>query len=244
MDQKKAHNSPINLNSLKLTTILAAFWLLGASLLPAQDSPITLEFQPTYYHLPVSSGSVYTGVLGEEIVFEKLRMYVAHIQLWKDAECVGTFDKKYHLLDLDEPNSLQLTYSPEKPTEFNRLSFQIGSDSLTNAGGVQGGDLDPTKGMYWAWQSGYINFKLEGASDICPSRNHRFQFHLGGFLAPYPTVQQVDLPVSGQRNLKLNIALEPLLDPTTLEETYEIMSPGAKAMEYSAILPSLFSVAK
>jgi hypothetical protein len=36
--------------------------------------------------------------------------------------------------------------------KYDQIQFQLGIDSLTNVSGAMGGDLDPTKGMYWTWQ--------------------------------------------------------------------------------------------
>ena len=62
---------------------------------------------------------------------------------------------------------------------MKRIYFQIGIDSLTNVSGDLDGDLDPALGMYWAWNSGYINMKLEGKSSSCKSVKKEFQFHIG-----------------------------------------------------------------
>ena len=77
----------------------------------------------------------------------------------------------------------------------DKIKFNLGIDSLTNVSGVMGGDLDPTKGMYWTWQSGYINFKMEGSSAVCPTRNHEFQFHIGGYQDPFYAMQTLELEV-------------------------------------------------
>ena len=72
------------------------------------------------------------------------------------------------------PSSLALQIPSNIP--FSKLKFQLGIDSLTNVSGAMGGDLDPTKGMYWTWQSGYINMKIEGKSNSCKTRKNQFQF--------------------------------------------------------------------
>ena len=56
-----------------------------------------------------------------------------------------------------------------------------------------GGDLDPTKGMYWAWQSGYINFKMEGSCSQCLATKNNFEFHLGGYQQPFYAMQTIEL---------------------------------------------------
>jgi hypothetical protein len=99
------------------------------------------------------------------------------------------------LVDLSVTPSLALGLDVPKTLPFNRLKCNLGIDSLTNEAGAMGGDLDPTKGMYWAWQSGYVNFKMEGKSPICPTWKHKFQLHLGGYLAPFNALQTLDFKV-------------------------------------------------
>lgn len=40
------------------------------------------------------------------------------------------------------------------------------------------GDLDPLNGMYWAWNSGYINMKIEGITPKCQDATIYFNFIL------------------------------------------------------------------
>ncbi|MFT4599180.1 MAG: hypothetical protein ACI9WM_001432, partial [Arenicella sp.] len=54
-------------------------------------------------------------------------------------------------------------------------------------------DLDPIHGMYWTWQSGYINTKIEGSRG-----DEKFTYHLGGYSFPYNASQEVMLPVSSK----------------------------------------------
>ena len=108
--------------------------------------------------------------------------------------------------------------------------------------GVQGGELDPTNGMYWSWQSGYINFKFEGTALSCPARKHVFQFHIGGFQAPYNTLQSVQLPLEHSDTLNLKLDLNLLLTKENITENYQVMSPNQKAMTFAKQLSHLFSI--
>jgi hypothetical protein len=67
------------------------------------------------------------------------------------------------LIDFDENDSNALCLEIPDDIEFDAIQFNLGLDSLTNVSGALGGDLDPTKGMYWTWQNGYVNFKLQGS---------------------------------------------------------------------------------
>ena len=61
----------------------------------------------------------------------------------------------------------------------------------SNVAGAIGGTLDPINGMYWAWNSGYVNFKIEGTSTLSNARKNAFKFHLGGYQHPYNSYRAV-----------------------------------------------------
>ncbi|MBI1268443.1 MAG: hypothetical protein GC193_13535 [Cryomorphaceae bacterium] len=77
--------------------------------------------------------------------------------------------------------------------QMNELrSVYLGIDSTTNVSGALGGVLDPSLGMYWSWQSGYINAKLEGVFWKDGLRSE-FQFHLGGYANPFNSFREIKL---------------------------------------------------
>lgn len=90
---------------------------------------------------------------------------------------------------------------------YDAFRFNPGIDSLENVSGAFGGDLDPTKGMYWAWHSGDINFKLEGHSAGCGSRDNAFQLRLGGYQAPHASLQTIHLAVAQGPRLPIRVDL-------------------------------------
>jgi hypothetical protein len=87
------------------------------------------------------------------------------------------------------------------------------------------------KGMYWSWQSGFINFKLEGKSNICNTRNHVFQFHIGGYIFPYNTIQHIILPVQNKTNINVKLNIKKLLSQIDLKNVNQVMSPSEKSVE-------------
>jgi len=109
--------------------------------------------------------------------------------------------------------------------------------------GALDGDLDPSKGMYWAWQSGYINMKIEGKSSSCKTRKNQFFFHIGGYLQPNYAMQTIVLETNNI-NPEINIAvdLEALFSKIHLSETNSIMIPGKKAMELAQMSIQMFTI--
>ena len=146
-----------------------------------RDSLITVSFVVRYNEKIVDlSDSSFVENDSNRLQIDALRFYVSNFCFLKNGAVVLQEKNSYHLIDASDKSSQTLSIKNTNKINFNELAFSLGIDSITNVSGAMGGDLDPTKGMYWTWQSGYINFKLEGKSANCPKRNHAFEFHLGG----------------------------------------------------------------
>ena len=107
-----------------------------------------------------------------------------------------------------------------------------------------GGDLDPTKGMYWTWQNGYINFKIEGKSNLSIAKNKEFVFHLGGYQNSFSTLQTIQLPVQYLSISPINIAIDKWINEIDLNKQNHIMSPSKEAVLLANKLSTIFSVSK
>ena len=97
--------------------------------------------------------------------------------------------------------------------------------------------------MYWAWNSGYINFKLEGTSSQSTEKNKSFEFHLGGYLAPYQTIQTVNLPITiNSKDILIGFDILAFMKEIDFKKSSNVMIPGLNAVKLSSVLPSIFSV--
>lgn len=203
----------------------------------------TLCFLPYFHQQAVQlEQAYYSAPNADSIRISVCRFYVSQIRLLHQGRVVYTEANSYHLLDLEEPSSLCFALEGAPEAGFDALEFGLGIDSTTHTQGALGGALDPTTGMYWTWQSGYINFKLEGQSPACPTRQHAFEFHLGGYQAPHATFQQVHLAISNTNHLNLRLDLGPFVDHIKLAQMSVVMSPGHQARLLSQKLATLFSV--
>ena len=183
----------------------------------------------------------YVVVDTNKIKFETLRFYISSVQLLNNDSIVYTEENSFHLIDADDANSLQISLNQPSLISFNQIKFNIGIDSTTNISGALGGDLDPTKGMYWTWQSGYINFKVEGNLTCSTNANHTFQFHLGGYQFPFNACHAVQIPVLSNQNIDLNFDLKKFIDRLDLSKQNHVMSPGPDAILLSTYLGNCFS---
>ena len=124
---------------------------------------------------------------------------------------------------------------------ISKVSFSVGIDSLTSVSGALEGDLDPTKGMYWAWQSGYINMKLEGRSSSCKTRKNEFQFHIGGYMKPNYAMRKVILePKKSNFTVEINVDVAELFSKLELSKINSVMVPGTQAMQIADYSVTMF----
>lgn len=175
----------------------------------------------------------------EQFELDALRFYISNVNLISNDAIVFDENDSYHLIDLIEKrNSFILTY-PDNLV-FDRIQFDLGIDSLTNVSGVYSGDLDPTKGMYWTWQSGYINFKLEGKHSASSAKNNVVQFHLGGYLPGQLALQTLSFNCSNSADINFEFDLNSFLKSMDFSQEHTIMSPGARAVSMSSHIATYF----
>ena len=105
-----------------------------------------------------------------------------------------------------------------------------------------GGDLDPTKGMYWTWQSGFINLKLEGQYKKSGFKNQEFQYHIGGYQNEFNTYRKISLKTAAKKDMDIWVDIEKLFSNTDLSVQHHIMSPGKEAVLVSEKFASMFKL--
>lgn len=190
----------------------------------------------------IMNDTVYPLSDNHRIKFESFKFYMTNVVLVNNNQPVWIEDNSYHLVDFDDLDSNQLCLEIPDDLVFNAIKFTLGIDSATNASGVKGGDLDPTKGMYWTWQSGYINFKLEGTSNLCNNPKNQFEYHLGGYIPPYNNAQQVNLSVANPNKFKIIFKLDKFVNALNLSEVNHIMSPNQFAVIHARSAARCFEI--
>ena len=157
------------------------------------------------------------------------------------SKSAGKTGSKAWLLDLSDSSSLDQIYlypTLSGPGNFN-ISLLFGIDSAIQMGGVGTGALDPQRGMYWTWQTGYVQWKMEGAIRV-NGEEHPLELHLGGFdgatkaqamlsdYLVYPTTNSVIAQWD----------LMPFITQILNQKKYGVMSPSPIAREYCRIIAS------
>lgn len=164
--------------------------------------------------------------INDSIRISTFRCYISQLTFFYHQKKVKTKTEKVALIDINDSNSLQILLP--KKIVFDSISFAIGIDSTTNMSGALEGVLDPTKGMYWTWQSGYINFKIEGSSPRCNTRKNNFTYHIGGYAFPYNSYQPIHFSMAASQNIYIDF--NRFFSLINIADTTEVMRPGEKAV--------------
>lgn len=149
---------------------------------PVRDYNLLLKFRAKADTNLLKFDSVYTNFFDEPYSVNKFKFYIHNIRLFNTDSSyeVSTGKTKHYLIDFADSATAVLKLTV-RPYTYNRIGFTIGVDSVLNVSGAQTGDLDPAKGMFWTWNSGYIMAKLEGSSPAAATPGNKFEFHIGGF---------------------------------------------------------------
>lgn len=218
---------------------LLLFFLLVAG---RPSAPAQLVFAPVVDGVPMSlPHSLLDSSLNDSIEIDVLRFYIGPVELLQGGKLVYRLQRPYFLIDADAPASMQLALPAGM--RYDSIRFGLGVDSLTSVSGVFSGDLDPVNGMYWTWQSGYINFKMEGSSQKMKTLNGRFQFHVGGYLPPFNTCRTLQVAAGKDGRTVVQVDIPTLLKRINLAQTPVLMSPGEKAFGFADMLAGVFKSA-
>jgi hypothetical protein len=204
----------------------------------AQDQTLNIQFRPTYQGKALLLQHPYV-IDGDTISVTQLRFLVGNFRLWDQQSgqqvAAGKVDQSYRLVDAEDPPSFTIPLAGLKQGIYD-LGFSIGVDSITSKQGVKSGALDPTKGMFWAWNTGYIFVKVEGTSSASTARKHLFGYHLGGAEGPHKSLQSILLkgeqsqlnPASHVQTMQVDLALDQWLHPALIKQSPTIMEVGPK----------------
>lgn len=206
----------------------------------SKNDSLAVNFHLEFDKLPLQRNKKYVSATKDTLSIETFRCYISSIQIQYEDRTIFAQKNSFHLLDFDNPNSFQIPITKKSDKLISKVTFNIGIDSLTNTSGALTGDLDPTKGMYWAWQSGYINMKMEGKSSSCITRKNEFQFHIGGYLSPHYAMRKKVIAVNHYGDVNIVIDASIFFAEIELSKISSVMIPGKTAMELSDTMAKMF----
>lgn len=199
--------------------LFIAFFLLSLKAI-AQDKNVKFSFEAID-----TTGTVEWNVF---------KFYVSNVTLHFEDGSNSYLSNSFYLVDMNEPEFTFIHLPIEHEQAITGLDFSIGTDSLTNVSGAFDGPLDPIHGMFWTWNSGYINLKMEGVSFISDQKRE-FEYHIGGYAGEHKTIRQVHLDYSESTSgeFKIQIDLNQLMHCVDIIGANQIMSPGTNAALFS-----------
>ena len=194
--------------------------------------PFQLSFLPMINGSPISLNQHYFSTeLNDSISISKLKFYVSNIALLNNDKVIYKNSDGVYLLNAED--SLNLQFDIPQNISFNRIQFGLGIDSITNTSGALDGALDPLMGMYWTWQSGYINFKMEGFVGNLEQEDKKFEYHLGGYSDKNNAYKLVEFNVQANSDIQFQMPIDIIFKSIFSEKNYNIMSPSASAVSLS-----------
>lgn len=215
------------------------FIFLTPNLLCAQDSA-ALQIQLEYKQQPLVLGKSYHSKQYDSLQLSTFKCYLSNIKFIYADGSSQVFEKKYKLIDADSIQSHKIKFPQNKSNKVQYIEFNVGVDSIPSTQGALANELDVQNGMYWAWQSGYINWKIEGTSKSCATHKHQFAFHIGGYQAKQNALRTVRLPYSTTSKNVLHIDLAYFFDEVSLKEINSVQIPGNAAMKMADLFTKTF----
>ena len=205
----------------------------------AQNKQVNFSIETQWSHQKLELGKAYF-LDTASITISELKFYLSSFKLFSNEVLVYLDSIPAYLFDIENPTSIQLNI-PES-VDYDEIEFQLGIDSVLTVSGNITGDLNPQKGMYWAWQSGYINFRIEGQIEHQNQLKEGFDFHLGGYKYPYNSSQLIKIKLKrvNQMNIGLMLDIANILPYFNLNQNKHLMSPGEKAVDFSKAISKSF----
>ncbi len=215
---------------------------------------LIIHFRAFNHGEPLQLNKKYRNPFGETFEISRFRFYAGKLApVHADSKLDANISPEYHLIDFSDSSGSEIKL-PVSRGIYTGIQFQLGVDSVDQTRGAQSGALDPAKGMFWTWNSGYMSFKIEGYSPVSNQPAHVIAYHIGGYKYPYNTVWQIRLDttndepfrITGENKIDIEVAIE--LDnffdnrnPLHINEISSCTTPGEQAQKISENFTGTFA---
>jgi hypothetical protein len=153
-----------------------------------------IQFTPTFLRSDFQLDQWYSLGGDDSVQVTTFKFYVSNVQCQGRSISVNALDNVF-LLDVADSSSLSIPTSRiEKEADF---TFHLGMDSSLNTCGFLEGPFDPLLGMYWAWNTGYIQLKIAGSGRF-GGVPIPFEYHIGGYQHPNAACEKVGVEVGNE----------------------------------------------
>ena len=214
-----------------------SFYLFFWSFVYSLTCNSQLSIIPTWIKKPLELQHVYLTQNKDSISFSTLKIYFSDFR-FKD-KISGRITSIDTLIFYDlADSSTHSFFNDLNLSNYESVAFTLGLDSSKNVSGELENAYDPLLGMYWAWNTGYINLKIMGESSAVPTNSNEFEFHLGGYRSPFATAQTIQIDLNDQY---IYFDLEKLFSESiNLTKNHHIMLPCKDAFLISQGLSACF----
>lgn len=196
-----------------------------------------LSIIPTWNKKPLELQHVYLIHNKDSISFSILKIYFSDFRFKDKISGRITSIDTLIFYDLSD-SSTHSFFNDLNLSNYESVAFTLGLDSSKNVSGELENAYDPLLGMYWAWNTGYINLKIMGESSAVPTNSHEFEFHLGGYRSPFATAQTIQIDLNDQY---IYFDVEKLFSESiNLTKNHHIMLPCKDAFLISQGLSACF----
>lgn len=225
---------------VRLRLVVVVFLIFVSNLLFAQQK-VNLSFDFRLNDVTIVLKKKY-GWMQDSIEFTTLKMYVSNIQL-NDSTKKHKDIENYILLNVEDVATMQ--YTCESKNRFNQLNITFGIDSTLNSRAKFIDALDPLNNMYWTWQSGFINYKIEATVYKKNENLENIVLHLGGYVNPFKTYFTKKYAINnGKNNVQVSIELSKIVEFVLQNNVLKIMSPNVSAVDISKLLQHEIKISK
>lgn len=162
----------------------------------------------------------YKNELGQDFTVTNFKYYVSDFKLYAGDKLAYQREGSF-LVRADDPKSMHIMLTTIPDGDYTSMTFTLGVDSLHNCSGAQSGALDPANGMFWAWNTGYVFFKLEGKAASSKSPGNIFEYHIGGYKQPNNYI----------RTIKIHLKDTPVKIRFEASSRLEIKTDAAEALK-------------
>lgn len=221
----------LNIKSCRiLQAVIVFLWVLHSTV-SAQDTK-TLQLMASDGNNPILSypHSLFPpNERASQVV--AFRAYVHKVEVNHEGRLVWSSADSHYLFNSDMSSTLEIPMSISAFTPTDEISFVIGVDSALQVNGAHSGVLDPIQGMYWTWQSGYVNWKLETKS-LESASDSSLTWHVGGYRAPYNSLRVIRYAVkTDAKSYLFTVDIRQLINDAWGHVPLAVMSPSAHAMK-------------
>jgi len=174
---------------------------------PPSNGNLNIVFDNMIGNDPVVMSQLgFVNAAGNTYSVSLLKYYVSNIELHKkDGSVVKPGN--YELINAADQATCIFSAGMLTHGDYDSMVFYIGIDPTKNHTGVQDGDLDVSKGMFWTWNTGYNFFKHEGQYKNTAGQTKALIFHYGTDEAYTKITLPIQLTINGSKTMHIKFDL-------------------------------------